>query len=91
MPSARMPKEGVMGLGAARTSSYGVYGLSFQCFNQLELSLNYDARLSKDSSQRRGNIKFCLPQWNSHLPLIAFGMGDFLGEKPFNSEYIVLF
>ncbi|MBI3235105.1 MAG: YjbH domain-containing protein, partial [Bacteroidetes bacterium] len=35
MPSARMPKEGVVGLGFARVHPYNNYGVSFQYFEDL--------------------------------------------------------
>src|SRR3990167_8809744 len=41
MPSGRMPKDGVIGLGAARVHPYNIYGLSFQYFDRIELSANY--------------------------------------------------
>src|SRR5450432_2992516 len=41
MPSGRMPHEGAVGLGFARVHPYNIYGLSFQYFDRVELSLNY--------------------------------------------------
>src|SRR5689334_21926682 len=41
MPSARMTKTGMFGIGAAAVKPYNVYGANFQAFDRLEFSLNY--------------------------------------------------
>src|SRR3989344_5632458 len=41
MPSARMPRVGMVGLGGGRIPPYNNYAMSFQIFDRLELSANY--------------------------------------------------
>lgn len=104
MPSGRMPKEGVAGLGAARVHPYNVYGLSFQYFDRIELSANYRVYTGitepnfghegfGDDAERIGNIKFAINIPGDGLPdfpTFAFGADDFIGTKRFNSQYLVM-
>lgn len=90
MPSARMPKVGWLGVGGARVSPYGIYGLSFQYFDFFELSLNYDARLGAGETGRVGNFKVAFDLPIKGFPTVAFGVGDFFGGKQLASEYVVL-
>jgi hypothetical protein len=104
MPSCRMPHEGVAGLGFARVHPYNIYGLSFQYFDRIELSLNYRVYTGMldptfghlgfgDEAERVGNAKlvFNLPgDGLPDLPTFAIGVDDFLGTQRFNSEYIVV-
>ncbi len=103
MPSARTLSSGVVGVGAARVSPYNIYGLSFQYFDRVELSLNYriytgmeDQNFKHmgfgDEAERIGNFKFVfnLPKDGyEDFPTFAVGADDFIGTKRFNSEYIV--
>jgi len=104
MPSGRTPHEGVVGLGAARVHPYNIYGLSFQYFDRLELSLNYRVYTGMldptfghlgfgDEAERIGNVKFVFNLPGDGLddfPTFAIGIEDFIGTKRFNSEYIVM-
>lgn len=103
MPSARMPKEGVAGFGAARVHPYNNYGVSFQYFDRLELSFNYrvytgitEANFGHfgfgDDAERIGNAKFVFNLPSDGLttfPQFAIGVDDFIGTKRFNSQYIL--
>jgi hypothetical protein len=103
MPSARMPKEGAVGIGFARVHPYNNYGISFQYFDRIELSLNYRVFTGiteqnfghhgfGDDAERIGNAKlvFNLPSDGlGHFPQFAVGLDDFIGTKRFNSQYIV--
>ena len=103
MPSARMDRMGVAAAGAAAASPYSVYGILFQPFSRLELSLNYrvyngclEGNFGRegfgDDADRIGNIKLgiLLPEDGlAKLPTIAIGADDFLGSKRFNSQYII--
>jgi hypothetical protein len=104
MPSARMPKMGVIGIGAAAVKPYNVYGVNFQMFDRIELSANY--RVYKgvveknfghegfgDDAERIGNVKLgvLVPQDGyAMLPLIAIGADDVIGTCRFNSQYAVM-
>ncbi|HEY2810109.1 MAG TPA: YjbH domain-containing protein [Rhabdochlamydiaceae bacterium] len=104
MPSARMPKTGVIAGGFAHAPPYQVYGVNFQVLDRIELSANY--RIYKgvteknfghegfgDDAERIGNAKLgiLMPQDGyAYFPQIAIGLEDFLGTKRFNSQYIVL-
>lgn len=104
MPSGRTPHEGVIGVGAARVHPYNVYGISFQYFDRIELSLNYRVYTGildptfghkgfGDESERIGNAKliFNLPgDGLDEFPAFAIGVEDFIGTKRFNSEYLVV-
>jgi hypothetical protein len=103
MPSARMPKEGVVGLGFARVHPYNNYGVSFQYFDRIELAFNYrvftgitEANFGHqgfgDDAERIGNAKlvFNLPNDGlGNFPQFAVGIEDFIGTQRFNSQYIV--
>ncbi|MGD0665329.1 MAG: YjbH domain-containing protein, partial [Rhabdochlamydiaceae bacterium] len=103
MPSARMPKEGAVGIGYARVHPYNNYGISFQYFDRIELSLNYRVFTGiteknfghhgfGDDAERIGNAKlvFNLPSDGlGYFPQFAIGLDDFIGTKRFNSQYIV--
>ncbi len=104
MPSARMAKMGVFGLGAAAVRPYNIYGANFQAFDRLEFSLNYrvyrgvvEKNFGKegfgDDAERIGNVKLGLltPQDGyPDLPQISIGVEDFIGTKRFNSKYVVV-
>jgi len=103
MPSARMAKTGVFGIGAAAVTPYDVYGANFQAFDRLEFSLNYRVYRGMvehnfgdegfgDDAERIGNVKLGLltPQDGfPGLPQISIGVEDFIGTKRFNSKYVV--
>ena len=104
MPSARMPKTGVIAAGFANVPPYQIYGVNFQPFDRIELSANY--RIYKgiteynfgnegfgDDADRIGNVKLgvLMPQDGyPFLPSISIGLEDFLGTKRFNSQYVVM-
>lgn len=104
MPSARMAKEGEIGIGAARVHPYNIYGLNFQLFEHVELSANYRVYTGileptfgsegfGDDAERTGNIKlsFNLPKDGfASLPVFAIGLEDFIGTKRFNADYILM-
>src|SRR5262249_15181121 len=104
MPSARMQKTGIFGLGAAAVRPYNIYGANFQVFDRLEFSLNYrvyrgvvEHNFGKegfgDDAERIGNVKLGLltPQDGfPGLPEISIGVEDFIGTKRFNSKYVVV-
>ncbi len=103
MPSARMGKTGVIGIGAAIVKPYDIYGVNFQMFDRLEFSLNY--RVYKgveepnfghegfgDDAERIGNVKIGLltpKDGFPFIPQISIGAEDFIGTKRFNSKYVV--
>lgn len=103
MPSARMPKSGEIAAGVAIVNPYNIYGVNFQMFDRLELSLNY--RVYKgvveknfghegfgDDAERIGNVKVGLltpKDGFPFLPQISVGVEDFIGTKRFNSKYII--
>jgi hypothetical protein len=103
MPSARMPKAGILGIGAAIVKPYNVYGVNFHAFDRLELSLNYRVYRGMiehnfghegfgDDAERIGNVKLGLltPQDGfPGIPQISIGIEDFIGTKRFNSKYVV--
>ncbi len=103
MPSARVAKEGVVSVGAARVHPYNNYGVGFQYFDRIELALNYrvftgitEANFGHDGfgddAERIGNAKlvFNLPDDGiPYFPQFAIGVEDFIGTKRFNSQYIV--
>ncbi|MBS0621324.1 MAG: YjbH domain-containing protein [Verrucomicrobia bacterium] len=104
MPSARMPKMGVIAGGAAYARPYTIYGVNFQMFDRVEMSANYriyQGILEKnfghegfgDDAERIGNIKIGLltpEDGYPTLPQIAIGAEDFIGTQRFNSEYAVM-
>jgi hypothetical protein len=104
MPSGRMPQEGEVGLGGARVHPYNNYGLSFQYFNRVELSLNYRVFTGMlaptfghegfgDDAERIGNIKVAINipgDGFPELPIFALGADDFIGTKRFNSQYLLI-
>jgi hypothetical protein len=103
MPSARVPKEGVVSIGAARVHPYNNYGIAFQYFDRIELSLNYRIFTGiteknfghkgfGDDAERIGNAKLVLNLPSDNLgpfPQFAIGIEDFIGTKRFNAQYIV--
>lgn len=103
MPSARFPKTGYAGLGAAIVKPYNIYGVNFQAFDRLEFSLNYRVYkgvLEKnfgdqgfgDDAERIGNVKLGILTKRDgfpHLPEISIGVEDFIGTKRFNAKYVV--
>lgn len=104
MPSARMPKTGVLALGGAAVRPYNIYGANFQAFDRLEFSLNYrvyrgvlEKNFGKegfgDDAERIGNVKLGVLTPRDgfpSLPEISIGVEDFIGTKRFNSKYVVL-
>ncbi len=103
MPSARMPKSGVIGMGGGYVPPYTIYGVNFQILDRIELSANYRVYNGVtepnfghegfgDDAERIGNIKIGIltPQDGfPMLPSIAVGADDFIGTKRFNSQYVV--
>lgn len=104
MPSGRMPKAGMIGVGGSYVPPYTVYGVNFQVLDRIELSANYriyngvlEGNFGHegfgDDAERIGNIKVGIltPQDGFPiLPTIAFGADDFIGTKRFNSQYVVM-
>lgn len=104
MPSARMEKSGEIAFGASIAKPYDIYGLNFQVFDRLELSLNYrvytgilEQNFGKegfgDDAERIGNVKLGLLTKKDGfpaLPEISVGIEDFIGTKRFNAQYGVL-
>ena len=104
MPSARMPKDGVIAVGAAIVKPYDIYGVNFQMLQRLEFALNY--RVYKgvternfgnegfgDDAERIGNVKLgilTLADGFPGLPEISIGVEDFIGTKRFNAKYVVM-
>jgi len=101
MPSGRMPKEGDVGIGAARAHPYNVYGVNFQFLDRVELAANYRVFTGitegnfghlgfGDDAERIANLKIA---WNlptdgfEGFPTFVFGADDFIGTKRFNSQY----
>ena len=103
MPSARMGKEGEIGIGYSHVPPYRNYNIRFQLFKNFELIGNYrifhhikDPVLSQygfgDFSDKGINFKYALflPEDSDYqIPGIAFGMNDFLGTCAFKSSYVV--
>lgn len=104
MPSGRMPPGGTLGFGYARVPPYNLWGLSFQYFDHIELSLNYRIYTGitdkvfghegfGDEAERIGNLKFAFNLPGDGLdafPTFAIGADDFIGTRRFSSEYIVM-
>ncbi len=103
MPSARMAKMGEFSSGVSFAKPYTIYGINFQPFTRLELSLNYrvyNGVTEKnfgdegfgDDAERIGNVKLGLLTLQDGFPLlpeISVGIEDFIGTKRFNSKYAV--
>lgn len=103
MPSARMSKTGVIGIGVALVKPYSIYGANFQMFDRMELALNYRVYQGiiehnfgregfGDDAERIGNVKLGLLTRQDgfpSLPQISIGVEDFIGTKRFNSKYVV--
>ena len=104
MPSARMAKEGVAALGAARVHPYNIYALNFQFFEHVEMAANYRVYTGVleptfghegfgDDAERTGNVKlaFNLPGDGFPMfPMFAVGIEDFIGTKRFNAQYLLM-
>jgi Exopolysaccharide biosynthesis protein YbjH len=104
MPSARMGKEGEIGVGGAWVPPYHLYNLRMQLIDRLEVSGSYrvfkgipDPLFAKlgfgDLSDKGANFKIALfhaEESNYILPGLSIGMEDFLGTRSFRSEYVVL-
>lgn len=104
MPSARMGKEGELGIGYASVPPYRLWNLRCQLTDRIEISGNYrvfkgidDPILSQhgfgDLSDKGANVKFALfrPEDSGwRLPGLAIGWEDFLGTRSFKGNYIVL-
>lgn len=103
MPSARMPKAGMIGGGYSYLPPYNVWNLSFQFFDHLEavgtywiyrgiLEGNFGNRGYGDDAERSANIKICLLRTEDGFPFLpdfSIGWNDFLGSCRFNSFYAV--
>lgn len=103
MPSARMGKDGELGLGYSYVPPYINYNLRLQLTKNLEISGNYrifkgvdDPVLSSmgfgDLSDKGANVKLALftPEDSGYrLPGIAFGYEDVMGTQNFKAQYIV--
>ncbi len=104
MPSARMGKEGEIGVGYGYIPPYTHYNLRLQLVDFLELSGCYrifkgvdDEVLTRwgfgDFSDKGVNLKCALfsPEDSYYqLPGLAIGLEDFIGTSAFQSRYIVL-
>ena len=103
MPSARMPKAGLLGAGFAYVPPYRLWNVSFQFFDHLETSGTYwiyngilDGTFGHlgfgDEADRTANAKVCLLRREDgfpFLPDLSVGWNDFLGSCRFNSFYAV--
>ncbi|HSX12725.1 MAG TPA: YjbH domain-containing protein, partial [Rhabdochlamydiaceae bacterium] len=103
MPSARMAPEGYFGTGASSVPPYTVIGANFMVFDRIELSANYRIFRGKldpifgasgfgDEADRIGNVKFgIIAEADNlpYLPLISYGLDDFIGTSRFSSQYLV--
>jgi Exopolysaccharide biosynthesis protein YbjH len=104
MPSARMGKEGEIGIGYGYVPPYILYNARFQLVNFLEISGNYrifkgvaDPVLTRagfgDFSDKGANLKlslFSAEESRYQLPGLAIGLEDFIGTKAFRACYVVL-
>jgi hypothetical protein len=104
MPSARMGKEGEIGVGYGYIPPYINYSLRFQIVDFLEISGTYrifkgvpDPVLTPlgfgDFSDKGANLKFSIfSAEDSHyrLPGLAIGLEDFIGTKAFKAYYVVM-
>lgn len=104
MPSARMGREGEIGVGYGYVPPYILYNARFQLVDFLEVSGNYrifkgveDPVLTHlgfgDFSDKGANLKIALfsPEATHYrLPGLAIGLEDFIGTKAFHAYYIVL-
>lgn len=103
MPSARMPKAGMIGFGGASLPPYNVWNLSFQFFDHVEAvgtywvyrgitEGNFGSQGFGDDADRSANLKVCLLRKEDGfpwLPDISLGWVDFLGSGRFNSFFAV--
>lgn len=103
MPSARMAREGDFAAGVASVPPYYIFAANFQVMERIELSANYrifrgcvEGNFGRegfgDDADRIGNVKFGVlapEDKGSYLPLISFGIDDFIGTKRFSSNYFV--
>jgi hypothetical protein len=103
MPSARMDRPGVFGVGATWIHPYRMYNLRLQLYDRLELSGSYrifsgfmDPTLGHhgfgEFSDKGVNFKLALllPEDTEFMfPGLAIGMEDFLGSRRFLDRYIV--
>ncbi len=103
MPSARMSREGEIGLGYSEFPPYQSYNLRIQLVDFLEVSGNYrifvgvdDPVLTQfgygDYSDKGANVKLSLfsPEATHYrLPGLAVGLEDFIGTSSFKAGYIV--
>jgi hypothetical protein len=101
MPSARMPKAGLIGFGYSYLPPYNVWNLSFQLFDHVEAvgtywvfrgitEGNFGHLGYGDDAERSANIKVCLLRPEDgfdFLPDFSIGWNDFLGSCRFNSFY----
>lgn len=103
MPSARMGREGEIGLSYSRVPPYTIYNLRLQLTERLEVSGNYrifqgveDPILTPmgfgDFSDKGANFKLALWQPEDsdyHIPGVAIGCEDIMGTRAFKASYIV--
>lgn len=104
MPSARMGREGEIGIGYVDMQPYRLWNLRCQLTDRLEVSGNYrifkgikDPVLSAhgfgDFSDKGVNFKLALfhPEDSYYqLPGLALGFEDIIGTRAFKGRYIVL-
>jgi hypothetical protein len=102
MPSARMPKAGLLGFGVASASPYEIWSLSAQLFDHLETVGSYFIYRGVteptfghlgfgDDAERSASLKLALLKKDDGLPLLphfALGWIDFLGTKRFHSFFV---
>jgi len=103
MPSARMGKEGEIGIGYSSIPPYLSYNLRCQIIDRLELVGNYrvfkgvdDPILTPmgfgDLSDKGASFKISLfsPEDSGYqVPGVSIGIDDFIGTRNFTASYIV--
>ncbi|MDQ5956567.1 MAG: hypothetical protein QG627_852, partial [Chlamydiota bacterium] len=94
-PSARMDTMGTLATNITSTSSFQIYGMGFQFFDRIQVSVNYHIYkgMKKQNTDRIANIKLGLITEQddfTYLPTLAVGIDDFIGIGGVNSPYIVM-
>lgn len=103
MPSARMPRAGLLGFGYASLPPYNVWNLSFQFFDHVEAVGTYWVYRGVtegtfghqgfgDDAERSANLKLALHRREDGFPFLpdfSIGWIDFLGSCRFNSFFVV--
>ncbi|PWU16519.1 MAG: hypothetical protein C5B45_00325 [Chlamydiae bacterium] len=95
IPSARMDITGTLAANITATSSFQIYGIGFQFFDRIQVSVNYHIYkgMKKQNTDRIANIKLGLiteKDGFTYLPSLAVGIDDFIGIGGVNSPYIVM-